>query len=82
MVFLFVIKQVFKLIICFSSDLESDESVATLKSHQVIKCVAQCLNKLTNGKFSVSPDDIDESINMSVKYKYATLLATAIQVCS
>ena len=67
------------------SDLDDDiAGISALDSVQVMKCVAECLARIL-------PDPSDQehlpkvkmisgSMNMSVKYKYATQLSTSIQV--
>ena len=58
--------------------------ISDLDSIQVMKCVAECLARILidSNELQYLPNTkyIVESMNMSVKYKYATQLSTSIQV--
>lgn len=67
------------------SDLDDDiAGISSLDSIQVMKCVAECLARILTDPIDTEHLPkvamISESMNMSVRYKYATTLSTSIQV--
>ncbi|KAI2808915.1 Coiled-coil domain-containing protein 22 [Blomia tropicalis] len=57
--------------------------ISNLDSVQVMKCVAECLSRILSEpndlEYLPKVNSISESMNMSVRYKYATQLSTSIQ---
>lgn len=69
----------------FCSDLDDEiVGISNLDSVQVMKCVAECLSRILSEpndlEYLPKVNSISESMNMSVRYKYATQLSTSIQV--
>lgn len=65
-------------------DLDDDiAGISSLDSIQVMKCVAECLARILTDPIDTEHlpkvNQISESMNMSVRYKYATTLSTSIQ---